>query len=41
MSNGPMACSYPQSMVDQGPKYDNQIRKKKRKKKHGKSAGTK
>ena len=34
--NGPMACSYPQAMVDQGPKYDNQVvkpRKKKKKKK--------
>ncbi len=32
---GPMNCTYPQAMVDQTPKFDNQVRKgrKKRKKK--------
>lgn len=34
MTNGaPMSCSYPQAMVDQGPKYDNTVRKRKRKRK--------
>lgn len=28
-----MQCSYPQTMVDQGPKYDNEVRKRKKKKK--------
>jgi hypothetical protein len=31
--NGPMVAQYGQHLVDQGPKYDNQV---KRKKKHGK-----
>jgi hypothetical protein len=31
--NGPMSCSYPQSMVDQGPKYDSQVTKRRKKKK--------
>lgn len=33
-SGGSMAgCGYPQTKVDQTPKYDNQVRKRKRKKK--------
>lgn len=37
---GPMQCSYPQAKVDQTPKYDNQLRKRKRRKKRP-AAGTK
>lgn len=35
--NGPMQCQYAQTLVDQGPKFDNQVRKRKRKRKrqHG------
>jgi hypothetical protein len=29
------SCGYPQAFVDQTPKYDNGIRKRKRKKKKG------
>jgi hypothetical protein len=39
--SGPNAgCAYGQFMVDQGPKYDNQIRKRKRKKKRCCKKGT-
>lgn len=31
--SGPMSCTYPQSKVDQTPRFDNQIRKRKKKRK--------
>jgi hypothetical protein len=35
-SGGSMAgCGYPQSKVDQTPRYDNNVRKRKKKKKKG------
>ncbi|HEX6827206.1 MAG TPA: hypothetical protein VF077_12885 [Nitrospiraceae bacterium] len=32
MSNGPMACNYPQNLVQQTPAFDGKKRKRKKKK---------